>query len=141
VSTSPRTRIAAGIGAAATLATFAVPSIASASAPESSALRHTKTKVSLAIHADGVDLFGTLTTAKSTCGKDRTVTVWRQVGQRGGGNDRRFAMDTSEHDHGHVYRWDTGNTGVAGHFYATVRATSSCRAASSATIHAVRPEN
>lgn len=102
--------------------------------------RLSRTAVSLTIRAAGVDLSGTLTTASPVCGAHRMVQVWRQIGTRGGGDDQRFAQDTTEHVSGHTYRWDTGNTGVAGRFYATVRGTTTCAPASTPTIRATRTD-
>jgi hypothetical protein len=90
------------------------------------------------IRADGVDLSGTVRSPRpGTCADGRTVIVVRQIGARGGGNDKRFASDTAGLQGG-VYRWSTGNTGTEGKFYARVRAIQGCLGATSRTVTATR---
>ena len=71
------------------------------------------------IKAEGTDLSGKVKSPRAACKDDRKVIVFKQVGARGGGNDKRFASDTAESDGS----WNTGNTGTAGRFYAKVRPT------------------
>ena len=89
------------------------------------------------IQAEGVDLSGTVKSKRAACMDERKVIVFKQVGKRGGGNDVKFATDTTELDNG-VGEWSTGNTGTEGRFYAKVRKTAECAAAASPTIKAVR---
>jgi hypothetical protein len=86
------------------------------------------------IRAQGTDLSGQVRSpAPNRCANNRTVFVMKQIGPRGGGNDIRFASDTTELQNG-AYRWSTGNTGTAGRFYAKVFKNANCRGATSATI-------
>lgn len=93
--------------------------------------------VTVTIKAAGVDLYGTVKSPQHVCMAHRTVVVYKQIGTRGGGDDRRIASDTTSIEHG-VGVWDTGNTGIAGRFYAKVKASADCRGATSPTIRAVR---
>ena len=49
----------------------------------------------------------------------------------------KFATDTASLE-GDVYRWNTGNTGTEGRFYAKVRRIEGCKGDTSKTIRAVR---
>ena len=103
-----------------------------------SAMAGGRAATTVTIQAEGTDLSGTVRSARpAICADERTVIVFRQRGTRGGGNDERFAMDTSEQQ-GDDYVWSTGNTGTAGRFYAKVRRTAQCQADTSPTIRAVR---
>ena len=96
--------------------------------------RATLANTTVTIRAQGTDLSGQVRSpAPNRCANNRNVVVFRQIGARGGGNDVRFANDTSELQ-GNVYKWSTGNTGQAGKFYAKVFKTTQCKGASSATI-------
>lgn len=86
------------------------------------------------IQAEGTDLFGNVSSANPVCEADRKVIVFKQVGTRGGGDDIRFASDTTDDDGD----WNTGNTGTAGKFYAKVKRTDLCKADFSPTIRATR---
>ncbi len=88
----------------------------------------------VSIQAAGTDLSGTVSSSNPACESDRQVLVYKQVGARGGGNDIRFAMDTSDDDGD----WNTGNTGTEGKFYAKVKKTDFCKADFSPTIRATR---
>jgi hypothetical protein len=90
------------------------------------------------IRAQGVDLSGTVASPKPRrCAADRKVIVIKQIGTRGGGDDQRFATDNASLNGG-VYEWSTGNTGVAGRFYAKVRRITGCKGDTSPTIRAIR---
>lgn len=89
------------------------------------------------IKAAGTDLYGTVTSARDACERNRTVHLYKQIGTRGGGDDVRVAQDTTEVANG-VGQWSTGNTGMAGRFYAKVKKTTTCRGAVSPTIKVVR---
>jgi len=93
--------------------------------------------VSVTIQAEGVDLSGTVVSNRDACMDERKVIVWKQVGKRGGDDDVKFASDTTEIVDG-VGQWNTGNTGTEGKFYATVKRSPLCKAASSPTVKAVR---
>ncbi len=91
------------------------------------------------ISAEGTDLFGTVSSPKpGKCAEGRKVIVIKQVGARGGGDDKTFASDTAEKQ-GSVYAWSTGNTGTSGRFYAKVRRTADCKGDTSPTIKVVKP--
>jgi len=95
-------------------------------------------RVTVTITAQGTDLSGEVRSPKPRkCAANRTVIVVKQTGARGGGDDVRFAMDTSGAQNG-KWTWSTGNTGTAGRFYAKVQAKAGCKAATSPTIRAVR---
>ena len=132
MSTSPATTVrrltiaVAALGASAAM--LAAAPGATAAAPAGS---------TVTIKAEGVDLSGTVTSKRAACMDERKVIVFKQVGTRGGGDDIKFAMDTTELDNG-VGEWNTGNTGTEGKFYAKVRKTAECKAAASPTIKAVR---
>ncbi len=111
-----------GLVAATTALSFA-PADAIAPAP-----------TTVTIRADGTDLFGKVSSTRAACKADRKVIVMKQIGTRGGGNDVRFADDTSDSDGD----WNTGNTGTEGKFYAKVRKTTFCRGDTSPTIRATR---
>ncbi len=90
------------------------------------------------IRADGLDLSGVVRSpAPIRCANERNVIVFKQIGTRGGGDDQRFAMDTSSLN-GNRYEWSTGNTGTPGKFYAKVRPKQGCRGDTSPTIRARR---
>lgn len=93
-----------------------------------------KAKTTVTIKAQGVDLSGKVKSSRQACITNRQVNVIKQVGARGGGDDKKFASDTASSDGS----WDTGNTGTPGHFYAKVKATSKCKGDTSPTIHATR---
>jgi hypothetical protein len=95
-------------------------------------------KTTVTIKAEGVDLSGTVVSPKpKKCARNRHVVVMKQIGTRGGGDDQHFADDNASLSGG-VYMWDTGNTGVAGRFYAVVHHITGCKADTSPTIRAVR---
>ncbi|WP_322938135.1 hypothetical protein [Nocardioides bizhenqiangii] len=102
------------------------------SAPEATAAALAPSTVT--IQAEGTDLFGKVNSTRALCKADRNVIVYKQVGVRGGGNDIRFAMDTTDSDGD----WNTGNTGTEGRFYAKVTKNSQCNADFSPTIRATR---
>jgi hypothetical protein len=90
------------------------------------------------IKAEGVDLSGTISSPKpKRCAAGREVLLIKQIGTRGGGDDDKIGSDTAELESG-VYRWDTGNTGISGKFYAKVKAITGCKGATSKTIKATR---
>ena len=67
-----------------------------------------RARVTVTITAEGTDLSGVVRSAKPLlCAADRTVVVFKQKGARGGGDDQRFASDTTSLHNG-VYEWSTG---------------------------------
>jgi hypothetical protein len=100
--------------------------------------RNAKADVTVTIKAEGTDLSGKVKTSKpALCALGRTVWVWRQIGTRGGGDDKKMFSDTVDKQ-GDSYVWSTGNTGQPGFFYAKLPATPDCHADTSPTVHAVR---
>jgi hypothetical protein len=92
------------------------------------------------IQAEGTDLSGTLSSSDpATCADGRKVIVFKQVGTRGGGDDKNIASDTASKQ-GSDYVWSTGNTGLGGRFYAKVRGTTDCKGDTSPTIKVVKPD-
>lgn len=114
-----------------TAAMFAVCPVGSS--PSSAA---TPTPVSVSIIATGTDLSGQVMSRRLACKAERNVVVYRQVGARGGGDDIRFAQDTT-FQQGNRWTWSTGNTGTPGRFYAKVGAKPGCRTAVSTTVMVV----
>jgi hypothetical protein len=109
------------------------PSGASAAPP--------RAKVSVTITAEQVDLSGTVSSSKPVkCAANRTVSIFEQIGGRGGGDDEKRFSDTTSLQGG-KYVWSTGNTGEEGFFYAVVAPKPGCKGASSPTVHAVRNED
>ena len=94
----------------------------------------TRAPSTVTIQAEGTDLFGQVSSTRAACEADRKVIVFKQVGTRGGGDDIRFASDTTDSDGD----WNTGNTGTEGKFYAKVKRNTECRADFSPTIIAQR---
>ncbi|KAA1418738.1 hypothetical protein F0U44_09605 [Nocardioides humilatus] len=117
--------------AAGSLLGLATAGIALAATPAQAAPTIPST---VTIQAEGTDLFGNVSSTNSSCEPNRAVIVYKVVGTRGGGDDIRFAMDTSDDDGD----WNTGNTGTAGKFYAKVKKTTFCKADFSPTITAHR---
>ncbi len=109
-------------------ALLAAPALASAQPAAARA------KSTVTIKAEGVDLSGTLSSPRASCVDGRKVIVIKQVGTRGGGNDKVIASDTASADGS----WNTGNTGIEGRFYAKVKKTATCGGDISKTIRAVR---
>ncbi len=96
--------------------------------------------VSVTIRAEGTDLSGLVKSSRpAVCAADRTVVVLKVRGRVGGGDDVRFASDTTDLSGGR-YTWSTGNTGTEGRFYAKLKATPQCRGAVSAVVRAQRTD-
>jgi hypothetical protein len=125
--TSITNRVAAVVLATGAATGLATAASAAASAPVA--------KSTVTIKAEGLDLSGTVRSPKAACEGDRKVVVFKVVGTRGGGDDIRFASDTTEVQNG-VGVWSTGNTGTKGRFYAKVRKTGACAADASPTVKA-----
>lgn len=86
------------------------------------------------IRAEGVELSGRVRSSSPSCVAAREVVVFKQVGGRGGGDDRRRYSDVAERDG----RWSTGNTDESGRFYAKVGAAPACGRDVSPTVRSVR---
>ncbi|WP_299050039.1 hypothetical protein [uncultured Nocardioides sp.] len=114
--------------AAAGLAAVPGPSVGAA--PAAPAAR------TVTIRAENTDLSGSVRSSRASCRSEVPVVVFKQKGSRGGGDDRRFAMDTSGPDGA----WDTGNTGTEGRFYARVAPSPGCQGDTSPTIRAERDD-
>jgi len=123
---STTTRIAATVLAASAAASVVATTATSAQAAGS--------RTTVTIKAEGVELSGTVRSKNPACVEGRKVILIKQVGTRGGGDDRKIATDTADSDG----RWSTGNTGIEGRFYAKVKATGSCNRDLSPTVRAVR---
>jgi len=79
------------------------------------------------------DVFGYVKSAKRKCMNDRKVTVLKQKGARGGGDDVPVASDRASRS-GDRYQWSVGNPGIQGKFYARAGKISGCKAGASPTI-------
>ncbi len=129
MTTSPATLFRRfAVGGLAVAASGAM--LVSGSSAEAAALA----KSTVTIQAEGVDLSGAVTSPNAACLDERMVIVFKQKGKRGGGDDVKFASDTTGSDGA----WSTGNTGTEGKFYAKVRKTATCGVDFSPTIKAVR---
>lgn len=94
------------------------------------------TPVVVTIQADGVDISGTVRSARpARCADARMVKVYKLVD----GDPHLWSTDTTQRVGG-AYVWSIGNTGVPGRFYATVGAKPGCRADRSSTIRVSRAE-
>ncbi|MCB0908271.1 MAG: hypothetical protein KDB63_14245 [Nocardioidaceae bacterium] len=117
-----------------TLALLTSAALLAAPAMASAQPAAARAKSTVTIKAEGVDLSGTLSSPRKSCVNGRKVIVIKQVGTRGGGNDKVIASDTASADG----TWSTGNTGIEGRFYAKVKKTATCGGDTSKTIRAVR---
>lgn len=95
----------------------------------------TAAKTTLTIKAQSGDLSGTIDSPRPRkCARDRNVLVYKQRGQdQNLSVDRKVASDTAGLN-GDVYEWSIGNSGLTGKFYAHVKRTPDCKAASSRTV-------
>ena len=91
------------------------------------------------IKAENTDLSGTVKSQRRVCKDERKVLLIKQKGTKGGSDDKVIASDTTELDNG-VGEWSTGNTGIEGRFYAKVKRTPQCKAATSPTVRAIRED-
>jgi hypothetical protein len=82
------------------------------------------------------DFSGRVRSTRRGCVNNRRVAVIKQVGNRGGGDDRVFGHDRAAADG----RWKVVNPGVEGKIYARVRATSTCAADTSRTVRFMRAD-
>jgi hypothetical protein len=79
------------------------------------------------------DVYGYVKSPKVKCMDDRKVTVFKQKGARGGGNDVKMASDNASLN-GDRYQWSVGNPGIQGKFYARAGRIPGCKADNSKTI-------
>jgi hypothetical protein len=128
-------RITAAVLAATTGVALTVAEIGALSAVD--AAQRARAPVTVTIKAEGTDLSGAVKSPRRVCKANRTVIVFKQIGERGGGNDERMFSDTTELNNG-VGQWSTGNTGVEGRFYALVKRNSRCKGDTSPTIRVMR---
>jgi hypothetical protein len=105
--------------------------VAAALAVPALAAHKAGTTVTIKYNGDGFQ--GKVKSARAKCVGDRTVKVYKQQGSTPyPSTDQKLYTDTSDSSG----RWDTGTSGqVHGKFYARVKGTTSCKAATSATIH------
>lgn len=82
------------------------------------------------------DVHGYVKSVKRKCMNDRKVTVIKQNGARGGGNDTKVTSDRASKV-GDRYQWSVGNPGIEGKFYARAGKISGCKAGASETISSV----
>jgi hypothetical protein len=122
-------RITAAVLAASTGSALTIAGVGALSAADAAQ----RAPVTVTIKAEGTDLSGVVKSPRRVCKANRTVIVFKQVGQRGGGDDIRFASDTTELSGG-VGEWSTGNTGTEGRFYSKVRRSPHCKGDTSPTI-------
>lgn len=92
-------------------------------------------KNTVTINAVGIEMYGKVKSKRAACKKQRMVRVYKQIGKRGGGDDAFFASDVTDNKG----RWNTGNTGSEGKFYAKIRKTNKCKKATSKTIKIDKP--
>jgi len=104
------------------------------SAPSSQGLDRASNTVT--IQAEGTDLSGTVTSKRKACKDERKVVLFRQIGTKGGDDDVKSGVDTTELQDG-VGVWSTGNTGTPGRYYAKIKRTELCKRAVSDTVRAV----
>jgi hypothetical protein len=97
-----------------------------------------RARVTVTISQINTEMSGTVSSTKPVkCAANRTVSVWEQIGTRGGGDDIKRFQDTTSKQGG-KYVWNTGNTGVEGFFYAKVKPKPGCKGDTSRTIETVR---
>lgn len=127
-----RSASAAALLACLAAGTAVAPAHAAATARPAGSRSGATTTVT--IKAQGLDLSGTVASSRQGCVTDRKIVVVKQIGTRGGGDDRTIGSDLASADG----TWETGNTGIAGRIYAKAKATSTCAGDTSPTIRVVR---
>jgi hypothetical protein len=91
-------------------------------------------KTSLTIRAQGLDLSGTVQSARLSCVGNRNIRLYKQKGtEQRPRADALIATDTSERQ-GNRGVWSTGNTGMRGKFYVRTGKVPGCSGAASKTI-------
>jgi hypothetical protein len=80
-------------------------------------------------------LYGSVTSPSDGCEDLRKVVIFKQRGERGGGDDIRFGSSSAFKEEGQTAWWSHDvSASTAGRFYAKVRRTDQCERDSSATI-------
>lgn len=80
-------------------------------------------------------LYGTVTSTSDGCEDLRKVVIFKQRGERGGGDDIRFGSSSAFKEEGQTAWWSHDvSASTAGRFYAKVRRTDQCERDASATI-------
>jgi hypothetical protein len=82
------------------------------------------------------DFSGKVRSTRLGCVNNRRVAVVKQIGTRGGGDDRVFGHDSAAAGG----KWKVVNPGVEGKIYARVKATSTCAADTSRTVRFMRAD-
>lgn len=92
-------------------------------------------RTSVSVSITGPDPAGEVRSARRACKAAVTVRLVRQVGARGGGDDKTTGLtDTTGLQDGR-WTYSFGNPGLPdGRYYATVRGTDRCKPASSSSI-------
>jgi hypothetical protein len=121
--TRPGRRPTARLTALAVCGAVAVSGFGASSAAAADA----ETKVT--IRNEGRDLYGYVKSERKRCMKDRKVKVFR----KSQGEKEKIGTDTAEKSNG-KYRWELGNTGLKGRFYAKVGEIPGCEKDKSPTI-------
>jgi hypothetical protein len=113
------------------MATAAI-AISGAFAASATAADRAETKVTI---KGGGEVYGYVKSDDpANCAEGRKVTVFVQVGARGGGNDIKSGSDLASLS-GDRYQWSIGNPGLQGeHIYAKARKTTECKADASRTV-------
>lgn len=115
------------LGGGAALALLTLAPLAALPAPASAV-----TRANVSISIEGDDPSGTVTSRRAVCRSGVTVRLVKQVGAKGGGDDRPTGLSDTT-DAGGDY--DFGNPGLSdGKYYAKVRGTTRCKAATSPTL-------
>lgn len=115
--------------------------VAALVAPVASAATTTRARTTVTIETKNGDFWGEISSSRPRkCAAGRTVVVYKQIGTSPSpSSDPRIASDTASWS-GSAYEWSTGTTGrSSGRYYAHVRRTPDCRAATSQTVRASKP--
>jgi hypothetical protein len=99
----------------------------------------TRADTTVTIKTQNGDFWGYVSSPRPLrCAKGRKVILFKQVGtEQSPSTDPKMGSDTAELN-GDRYRWDTGNSGLFGKYYARAPRTELCKADSSPTVRSVR---
>ncbi|TYL45188.1 hypothetical protein FXB39_19570 [Nocardioides sp. BGMRC 2183] len=111
--------LVATLATAALTPALAAPAVAAAPA-----------KSTVTIKATGVELSGKVKSKRRVCVVNRTVLVYKVLND----GNHLFSSDVTDEQG----RWNTGNTGQEGTFFAKVKKTTKCKADKSPRVRAVR---
>lgn len=126
------------LASAAGLSLVAVAPLATLASADAAPAKAAKVSVSI---EGNPDPFGELSSSRPTCIDNRLVVLYKQVGKRGGGNDRPTGNTDRSDDDG---SFDFGSPGLeTGKYYAVVGAKNKkgkvvCKAGASPTIQITR---